>query len=51
MGDYYRILASYAEYTEKLDALDESEFTSAELAYYLEVTNRVSRKLLTVAAD
>ena len=48
MGDYYRILAGYTEYAEKLDALDESELTDAELAYYLEVTNRVSQKLLTV---
>lgn len=51
MGDYYKILARYTEYAEKLDALDESELTNAELAYYLEVTNRVSQKLLTVGMD
>ena len=49
MGDYYRILTSYSEFAEKIDAYDESELTNAELAYYLEVTNRVSQKLLRVA--
>ena len=49
MGDYYRILTSYTEFAEKIDAFDESELTNAELAYYLEVTNRVSQKLLSVA--
>ena len=49
MGDYYSILARYTEFAEKIDAFDESELTDAELAYYLEVTNRVSQKLLSVA--
>ena len=47
--DYYRILRRYTEFAEKIDAFDESELTNAELAYYLEVTNRVSQKLLRVA--
>ena len=49
MDDYYRILARYAEFAEKIDAFNESELTNAELAYYLEVTSRVSQKLLSVA--
>ena len=49
MGDYYRILASYNEYAEKIEALDQNELTKAELAYYLEVTGRVNQKLLSVA--
>ena len=49
MGDYYSILARYTEFAEKIDAFDESELTNAELAYYLEVTNRVSQKQLSVA--
>ena len=49
MGDYYSVLARYTEFAEKIDAFDESELTNAELAYYLEVTNRVSQKLLSVA--
>ncbi len=49
LGDYYSILTRYTEFAEKIDAFDESELTDAELAYYLEVTNRVSQKLLSVA--
>ncbi len=49
MGDYYSVLNEYTEYAEKMDALDESELTNAELAYYIEVTNRVSQKLLKAA--
>lgn len=49
MGDYYSILARYTEFAEKIDALNENDLTNAELAYYLEVTGRVSQKLLSVA--
>ncbi len=49
MEDYYAMMSHYAEFSEKIDALDESELTNAELAYYIEVTNRVNQKLLTVA--
>lgn len=49
MGDYYSILARYTEFAEKIDAFDEGELTNAELAYYLDVTNRVNQKLLRVA--
>ena len=49
MGEYYSILARYAEFAEKVEALDEGEMTDAELAYYLEVMSRVSQKLLTAA--
>ena len=51
MGDYCSILAVYTEFAEKMDAFDESELTGAELAYYTQVTSRVSQKLLTVAGD
>ena len=49
MADYYAMMSRYAEFSKKIDALDESELTNAELAYYLEVTNRVNQKLLAVA--
>ena len=49
MGDYYSILARYTEFAEKIEAMDESELTNAEMAYYIEVTSRVSQKLLNVA--
>lgn len=44
--DYYRLMERYTEFGEKLGAMDESDYTSAEWAYYLEVTNRVNQKLL-----
>ena len=44
--DYYQLMERYSEFTEKLDAMDESDYTNAEWAYYLEVTNRVNQKLL-----
>ncbi len=49
MGDYFSMLSRYADFSEKIDALGEADLTNAELAYYLEVTNRVSQKLLKVA--
>ena len=49
MSDYYRILARYTEFTEKMDAFNDSELNHAKLAYYIEVTGRVSQKLLTVS--
>ena len=49
IGDYYSILSRYTRFAEKIDALDESQLTNAELAYYLEVTGRVNKALLSVA--
>ena len=49
MGEYAGFLNRFAEFEEKLDAMDESELTTAEAAYYLEVTSRVSQKLLLAA--
>ncbi len=47
--DYYSFFARYAEFEEKIDAFEESDLTNAELAYYIEVTSRVSQKLLSIA--
>ncbi len=44
--DYYQLMERELEFSEKLDAMDESDYTAAEWAYYLEVTNRVNQKLL-----
>ena len=49
MADYADMMARYAEFAEKIDALGESELSDAELAYYMEVTSRVSQKLLRAA--
>ena len=44
--DYARLMERYTDFAEKLDAMDENDYTKAEWAYYLEVTNRVNQKLL-----
>ena len=44
--DYARLMGRYTDFAEKLDAMDESDYTKAEWAYYMEVTNRVNQKLL-----
>ena len=46
LSDYMDILDRYAEFTEKVDKLDEEEMTDAELAYYLEVITRIEKKML-----
>lgn len=46
LADYARLMERYTDFTEKLDAMDENDYTKAEWAYYLEVTNRVNQKLL-----
>lgn len=48
LKDYTDYMAKYAEFTEKMDALDDSDFNTEEMSYYLDVQNRVSKKLLTV---
>ena len=49
LGDYYAMLLRYEEMGEKLEALEEEDLNKTELAYYLEVTNRVTQKLLAAA--
>lgn len=46
LADYARLMGRYAEFTEKLGNMDESDYTNAERSYYLEVTSRVNQKLL-----
>ncbi len=48
LGDYYNLIIQLGEFEEKVYALDESDLTTAEWAYYLEVLNRVNQKLLSV---
>ena len=48
MFTYLNMLAKYADAMEALDAIDESALTPEEEAYYMEVTLRISQKLLQV---
>lgn len=45
LGDYATMLEKYADYEEKINAIDESKLTSEELAYYTKVTGRVLEKM------
>lgn len=46
LADYMDYLTRYTETMEKLDAIGESDLSTEELAYYTEVTARISTKLM-----
>lgn len=48
LADYTDMLSKAAEMTEKFDAWENNDLNSAELKYYLDVNNRVTKKLLEV---
>ena len=45
------MMASYADFTEKLAQYDENEMSAADAAYYLEVTTRCTQKMLEILSD
>ncbi|MCR5214987.1 MAG: hypothetical protein K6E10_11280 [Eubacterium sp.] len=49
LGQYFDMLTKYTEYAQAITELEESEMTDEEAAYYLEVTTRVSKKLLNAS--
>ncbi len=49
IADYTSYMTSYMEYADKLAAYDQDEMSTEDLQYYLEVTNRVNQRLLSVA--
>lgn len=49
LADYTDMMSKSAEMAEKFDAWENSDMNSAELKYYLEVNNRVTKKLLEVS--
>lgn len=44
--DYLAFMQKYSDFSEKANAYDTNEMSNADAAYYLEVTSRVSQKLL-----
>ena len=46
LSDYTQIMKKYAEFVEKIQAMDKEEMNDTEAKYYLEVTLRVEKKLL-----
>ena len=49
LQDYTDFLQKYTDFTQKIGQLDTSAMSDADLAYYMEVTNRVSQKLLAAS--
>lgn len=48
MSEYLQILQEYEEYTEKIDSIDTDSLSTADYIYYMDVMNRVNKKLMTV---
>ena len=46
LQDYTNYMAKYSDFMQKVNKLDTSKMSAADSAYYLEVTTRVSKKLL-----
>lgn len=49
LTDYTNYMSQYADMMTKLSALEGEDMTTAEAAYYLEVTTRINKNLLEVA--
>ena len=45
MSEYAEFMKKYAEFTESIKKVDQSSLSTADAAYYLEVTSRVTKKL------
>ncbi|WP_027438894.1 DUF6591 domain-containing protein [Lachnospira multipara] len=48
MNDYSDIMLKLTDFEKKVGEYDTNEMSSADLAYYMEVTSRCSQKLLSV---
>lgn len=48
LTEYYECIEKIEEMDEKLEALDDSEWSDEETKYYLEVTTRVTTKMLEI---
>lgn len=49
LADYADYISKYADVMSKMEALDDGSLTDAELKYYIDVTGRISKKLVDVA--
>ena len=48
LSEYTEIMDKYADWVSKIDDIDEDSLGSADAAYYIKVTNRVTKKLAEV---
>ncbi len=51
LTEYADMMEKYSDFAEKIDKYDSDEMSAADAAYYLEVTTRVSQKLLKAYSD
>ena len=49
LTDYLKMMSEYSETTKKLDDMDQSTWTDADMQYYLGVMNRVNQSLASVS--
>lgn len=49
IADYTTFISDYADYVEDFEAWEDEDLNADELAYYLDVQTRVSKKLLEIA--
>ncbi len=50
LSEYSELMAEYATATAKFEKIEDEDLNDAELAYYLEVSNRISQNLLAVSS-
>lgn len=48
LADYTSYMSQYADMMQKMEAWENEELNAAELAYYLDVQNRITQKLLDI---
>lgn len=51
IGKYAEMVARELEMNEKIEELDNGDLNNEELKYYIEVTSRITQKMLDVTAD
>ena len=51
LGEYADMMQKCADFEEKVDKYDTKEMSTADAAYYLEVTNRVTQKMLKIYSN
>ena len=48
LAQFTKMMAKYAQYTAKMEEIDESELSPADSAYYLEANTRILNRLAEV---
>ena len=51
LNDYTEYMSKYADTMSKIDDLDDGNMNEAETKYYIEVTGRISKKLLEISIE